>query len=518
MAEQDTLRLGIDVGGTNTDAVIVDADGKVVAKTKIPTTPDVTRGISEAIGVVLDAVDDKTRISRVMLGTTHATNAVIERRGLGRVACIRVGGPATHSIPPLAMWPDDLRSTVSVAETIIDGGAEFDGRDQVPLDEAALLAFLDGLDETPDSYAVTSVFAPVADIHERRVVELIREKMGASVTISASSHIGSLGLLERENATVLNSALTNVAHQIIDGLRNACAEHGLEARQLFAQNDGSLMSVDQVLAQPVLTIGSGPANSLRGASALSGLTDAIVVDVGGTSTDVAVIANGFPRESTVPVEIGGVETNFRMPDLLAIGLGGGSRVREGEGSVRGGPDSVGYRLDREALVFGGHTATFSDAAVRSGRAGFGSVAADGLSRDVATRALALADEMVADAIDRMKLSPEPIPVVLVGGGSVLLSDSISGASKVIRPEDADVANAIGAALAPISAQIDELFEVGVDGREAAVEAAKQKVMDLTVAQGADPEDVHVVAVEEMTLAYMKGDHLRIRAKAAGRLD
>src|SRR5262245_37584578 len=128
-------RLGIDVGGTNTDAVVLDSADRLVAKAKVPGTPDITSGIVAAIDAVLSAPGVKPhRISHVMLGTTHATNAVLERRNLRRVAVIRIGGPATHSIRPMFGWPAELADTISVGTTIVEGGIEFDGRDLSPLD------------------------------------------------------------------------------------------------------------------------------------------------------------------------------------------------------------------------------------------------------------------------------------------------------------------------------------------------------------------------------------------------
>ena len=106
-------------------------------------------------------------------------------------------------------------------------------------------------------------------------------------------------------------------------------------------------------ALPVVSFASGATNSMRGAAYLSGLAEAIVVDVGGTSTDVGQLRRGFPREANSVVEVGGVRTLFRMPDLLSIGLGGGSLVARDPLAV--GPHSLGYRLTREALVFGGNT-------------------------------------------------------------------------------------------------------------------------------------------------------------------
>ena len=184
-----------------------------------------------------------------------------------------------------------------------------------------------------EAIAITSVFAPVSDEHERKAEEIVRKELG-DVSISLSSQIGSLGLLERENATVLNASLTDVARGVTSAIGGALERHGLRPVTYFAQNDGTLMDLEFAIRFPVLTIGSGPANSIRGAAYLTGRTDAIVVDVGGTSTDVGVLVRGFPRESSFGVEIGGIRTNFRMPDLVTIALGGGTIVTEGAARSR----------------------------------------------------------------------------------------------------------------------------------------------------------------------------------------
>ncbi|HEX5302395.1 MAG TPA: hydantoinase/oxoprolinase family protein, partial [Streptosporangiaceae bacterium] len=317
-------RLGLDVGGTNTDAVIMNTADRVIAKAKVPGTADITGGIVAAIDAVLRAPGvDPRRITHVMLGTTHATNAVLERVNLRRVAVIRIGGPATRSIRPMFSWPQDLVDAVSVGAAIVDGGIEFDGRDLSPLDTDAIARFLGQVGEQAEGVSITSVFAPVSARHELLAAEVVKRELG-EVHLSLSHEIGSIGLMERENATILNGALAGVARDVARAMRAALTAHGLDPVTFFAQNDGTLMGLDQALRYPVLTIGSGPANSVRGAAFLTGLSDSLVADVGGTSTDVGVLTNGFPRDSSQGVEIGGVRTNFRMPDLVTIALGGGT--------------------------------------------------------------------------------------------------------------------------------------------------------------------------------------------------
>jgi N-methylhydantoinase A/oxoprolinase/acetone carboxylase beta subunit len=506
------LRLGIDVGGTNTDAVVLDQADTLLAKAKVPTSADVTGGIVAALEHVVTGLDSgRERITHVMLGTTHATNAVVERRHLQRVAVVRIGGPATHSIRPLLTWPSDLREAVSAGEVIVDGGSEFDGRPIDTFDADGVRRFLAQVAPV-DGVAVTSVFASVSSDHELAAAEIVREELG-DVHISLSHEIGSVGLLERENATVLNGALAAVARSVGEALQSALASYGLAPAAFFAQNDGTLMALDEAIRIPVLTIGSGPANSMRGAAYLTGIRDAIVADVGGTSTDVGVLAHGFPRESTAPAEIGGVRTNFRMPDLVAIALGGGTVVRSRNGAVRLGPDSVGRELTERALVFGGETPTLTDAAVIAGRADLGERDA-ARPKDILAAALHQADALVADAVDRVKLARGDQPLVAVGGGSMLVPDSLPGVSEVRRPEHFEVANAIGAAIASVSGQVDRIFH---GDRRSAVEEACGLAREHAVRAGADPAALEIVDLEEIPLAYLTNPAIRIRVKAAGPL-
>jgi len=218
------------------------------------------------------------------------------------------------------------------------------------------------------------------------------------------------------------------------------------------------------------------------------------------------------------VEIGGIRTNFRMPDLVTIALGGGSVISGGPQGARIGPRSVGYLLEREALVFGGPTPTLTDSAVAAGRATLGEAMPDGRHRQMLGEALAHADAMLAGAIDRVKTSKEDRALIAVGGGSILVPDRIPGISEVIRPEHFDTANAVGAAIASVSGQVDRIFHVGEAGRRAVLDEACDEARERAVAAGANPDTVQIVELEEIPLAYLTSPSLRIRAKAAGTLD
>lgn len=513
-------KLGIDVGGTNTDAVILDTDYKVIAETKSPTTTDISTGIVNAMEKVLESSNvAPERIKYAMLGTTHCTNAIVERKHLNSISIIRIGAPATLAIRPLTGVPEDLKAHLNKHTYIVRGGHEFDGREITKLDEEHLYKIAHELKGKVDSIAIISVFSPVTDVHEKRAAEILKEVMGDDIFLSLSSQIGSTGLLERENATILNASVVNVAEVAINSFIEALKNKNIEARIFLAQNDGTLMSVDYALKYPILTVASGPTNSLRGASYLTGVTDAIVVDVGGTTTDIGVLINSFPRESSLAVDLGGARTNFRMPDLLSIGIGGGTIIRVNEdGSYTIGPDSVGYKLPEKALVFGGDTLTFTDVVVALGQADIGDQEKVAhLDRDLLKRIYADITEQVETGIDRMKTSEQAVSVILAGGGSILLPDKLTGASMVIRPENYGVTNAIGSAIAQVSGQIEQIFSLDKLSRDKTIAMAEKMAFEEAIRAGADPEKCQIVDIQDIPLAYLPGNSTRIRVKAAGDL-
>lgn len=509
------LSLGVDVGGTNTDAVVMDAAGRVLASTKQPTTDDVTGGIRAGIARVLaDLGPDRTRVSQVMLGTTHATNAIVQRRGLDRVAAIRLGVPAATGFPPLLGWPDDLARLVLAGSVMVRGGHMVDGTPIAPLDRDAVLRFLDEVGEV-DAVAIAGIFSPSTPDQEFEVARLVREHSGPDTRVFLSHEIGPTGLLERENATVLNAALYSVARSVVEALDTVVAEAGLDATTYFAQNDGTLMSLDFAARFPVLTIGSGPANSIRGAAFLSGVENAIVVDVGGTTSDFGVVVGGFPRESTHPREIGGVRTNFRMPDVMSVGIGGGTIVDPATGAV--GPGSVGHRIVTEALLFGGSTPTLTDAAALGGATidGHSLATVPAATRSALEAALSLARERIEEAVERLSFGRSDLPLIVVGGGGFLVPDVVAGAGAVIRPDHGGVANAVGAAISLAGGRADEL--VPAQEREAGLASASKAAIAKAIQAGVDPLQVEVVDILETPVSYLERPMLRMSVKAAGPL-
>ncbi|MGH7040017.1 MAG: hydantoinase/oxoprolinase N-terminal domain-containing protein [Stellaceae bacterium] len=505
-------RIGIDVGGTNTDAVLLEG-GRVVHAVKMPTTADVTGGIVAALGE-LARHSEVTRggIDGVVVGTTHFVNAVIERRGLARVAAVRIGLPASASLPPFCDWPQDLARHVRGEVFMLAGGHDYDGRPFVPFDEAGMrYAARQIRDSGLSAVAVSAAFSPLDPACEERArAILVEECPQAHITLSRD--LGRIGLLERENAALLNAALVDLARVTITGFTAAIAASGITAPLYLTQNDGTVMQAAAAVALPVASFASGATNSMRGAAFLSGLSDALVVDVGGTSTDLGQLRRGFPREANSVVEVGGVRTLFRMPDLISLGLGGGSLVAREPLAL--GPRSVGYRLTQEALVFGGRVLTATDAAVAASVARIGDPAlvAD-LPRELAGAVLDLARAKIEDAVDRIKTEAADLPLVAVGGGAFLVPEKLAGVSQVIRVPHGAFANAVGAAIAQVSGEADRIYR-GLT-REEAIAAAAAEARTRATAAGADPASLETVDIEDMPLAYLPGNALRVRVRVAG---
>ena len=359
---------------------------------------------------------------------------------------------------------------------------------------------------------VCSVFSPLNTAAEREAGEIL-EAIAPKISVTLSHELGRIGLLARENVTLLNAALIELARKTANGFVQALAESGIKAPLFITQNDGTVSLADQAVRFPVHCFASGPTNSLRGAAYLSGRKDAMVVDVGGTTSDVGCLRHGFPREANNTVEVGGVRTAFRMPDLLSIGLGGGTLVDPND-PKRIGPVSVGYRLTERALVFGGKDLTCTDVAVAAGLIDLGDKGRVAkLSKHFINASIARAHAMLEEAVDRMKSDSTDVPLIAVGGGCFLVPERMSGISKVVHVAHQGVANAVGAAIAQVSGEVDQIFQGRT--RDAALDKARQLASERAIKSGAAAKTLSIVEQEDIPLSYLPGDSLRVRVRVVG---
>lgn len=325
------LFLGIDTGGTYTDAVLWSeaggAKGTVLAKAKALTTRhDLAVGISGAVDAVLDrAAVDPAGIKLVSMSTTLATNALVEGQG-GRVALVMIG----FSEEDLAR--DGLKAALGSDPVLFcPGGHDVHGNAR-PLDLSALEAALPELAQTVSGFAVCAYFSTRNPAHENAARELIRERAGLPVT--ASHELSSkLGGPRRALTTLLNARLISMIDRLVAATEGFLAARGIAAPLMVVRGDGALVSAAFARHRPIETILSGPAASLVGARHMTGLDDAVVSDIGGTTTDVAVLDKGRPRLDPEGATVGGFRTMVEAVAMRTFGLGGDSEVALQEGAL-----------------------------------------------------------------------------------------------------------------------------------------------------------------------------------------
>ncbi|KAK1990631.1 hydantoinase/oxoprolinase [Colletotrichum falcatum] len=525
-----TLVVGVDVGGTNTDSVLLDLSKSgtdaVVASHKAPTTPNVTLSVQATLTALLDkSAVDPARITALAIGTTHFLNAIVERdtSRVERVAVLRL---ASHNFsagtPPFADWPPALRRIVDGHSAIVPGGCNIDGTLIGPVDrdavaEQARQIRAKGL----RNVAVVGIGCGADKDHrqEDEVGAILRGELGPGANVVLSRDISGPGLLARENATILNASILGFARRTIRAFIAAMRRVGLLRCPLYlTSNAGHLLPFSEAMRAPISIFSSGATNSIRGAAFLAGgsigRSGSVVVDIGGTTSDVGyLLGNGYPRLSKSYTALAGVKVNLEMPSVESVGLGGGSILRTGgeDGSVLAvGPDSVGHDLVAKALCFGGDVATATDVAVASGAAVVGSAAVS-LPADVVDNGKARIRKMLEAVIDRAKLSPEPCVVILVGGGSILCPAELSGVSRVVVPQHAGVANAIGASIARIYGSA-EIIVHGPDV-QGGVADAKARAVRNAVTKGGDDRSVTVLREEVAGVPYVR-DQTSVKVEVA----
>lgn len=510
------MRLGINVDDTNTHAVLMKGTA-ILAEVQMTTTPDIVGGINGGLSTMLAKTNlDPAQIEAVTIGTSQFSRAIVERRNLTPVAAVRLGLPATQAIPPFTDWPADLQEVINGHAYMAHGGYEFDGRTIARLQRSEIQEIANRIrDRGIHAVAVSSVFSMVNASMEEEAAEIIRQTI-PDATITLSHEIGRMGLLERENAAIMNASLCDLAKNIIQTFRQTLAEVRVQAPLYLSQNDGTSMTACYAECYPVLTFASTSSNAICGAAFLSGAREAVVIDMGGRTSKVGVLARGFPLESVFPVHLGGVRVNLRMPDVFTFNLGTGSLVSMDP--LRIGPESVGHELTKRSLVFGGSDLTATDIAVAAGITDVGqSSAVVGLPPLKVKRAVREMQRMVEEAVNQTKVTAAPVLVVLVGSGSILVRPRLAGASDVIQPDYFAVVRAVGAARGRVGGEIDRVFSLTRISREDALQEARESACAKAAAAGADPKTIEVVDEQVTPLNYLRGNILRVRIRSMGDL-
>lgn len=520
------LLIGIDVGGTNTDGVLLDPSKfshplkGVLNFHKCVTTGDVSSGIESVIEHLFDSTPSlKQDVAAVTIGTTHFINAVIEqdKARLDPVGVIRLCGPYGIGTPPFSNFPLGLKNIIECYNANVDGGHHIDTEEIQPLDEKAIINHAKTMKQMGiKCVAINGIFAAINQDHEIRAAQLVKLIL-PEANVVMSHQVSGLGFLERENAAILNASVMSFAAKVIHSFINSTRRLQLHCPILLTQNDGTVLTCQEAFATPIRTFSSGATNSMRGAAFLCSDDkdvvgkNIIVVDIGGTTSDVGMLLpSGFPRQMSSYSIVGGVKMNFSMPQVESIGLGGGSIIRERNGGITIGPDSVGADIITKSLIFGGDTVTttditvsvnadkdkkFTDANIENVKGKFPESYVQEYDKTL--------KKMLEAVLDRMRINPDPLPVLLVGGGSFISPSHLEGASKVIRPPYYQVANAIGAALGKLSFVLQRLEKIeGLDQKEEIIADMKALAINEIVKKGALKLTISVVDLSYDPIPYV----------------
>jgi hypothetical protein len=366
-------------------------------------------------------------------------------------------GAATTAVPPLGLWPPDLRDKVVLASTCVAGGARLDGTVLEPLDEAGVADFARAVAGRVEAVAVTGVFATLTPDHELAAAAILEKELGSSVPIVLSHEIGGPGLLERENATVLQAAMTVPAGWYAARVASIVVEQDLgHAEVFFARNDGTIAALDYAAKHPLMLYGGAAAATVRGAALLAGEQDALVALTRGDGDTPAVCAvtAGQPRLSSGHTTIAGVPTSIRMIARVPAGPGPSTDVRS-----------------------------------------------------------------MAEAVDRAKTAPADLPLLLSGPGAeelaTLLPPRLTGTLGVRCPPWAAAAAAVGVATAPVGGQAERVMTLRGGDSAVVREAVSEAARTAAVRAGADPRRARATLIEEISLSYLSEPAVALRAHAEG---
>jgi N-methylhydantoinase A len=459
--------LGLDVGGTQTDAVLID-EGRVVAAAKTPTTEDLLATLRIALENTLGDVDPG-KVVRMGFSTTMATNAIVEDR-LDDAGMIVSSGPGM----------DPQWFSVGPSYHVVDGCLDHQGFEAKPLDQAAVMdAASCILREGIQSLGVVSKFSIRNPSHELQAADWV----GQSFSHVAMGHrvSGALNFPRRIATTYLNAALYRLHKKFSDALVHILTEKGLSGPRYLLKPDGGTIDLGQSIQWPAQTAQSGPAASVMGAMALDGCEGVtLVLDVGGTTTDMSVVIDGTPLLEPLGIRLGSYRTLIRSLMTHSLGLGGDSEVRIEEnarlriGPVRrGGPAAMGgpAPTPTDAMVTLGLLENGDRDTARAamekvgGPAGWDAAATaervlQGMAENIAVSAGAFVHDInsrpvytIHDVLEARRI--DPTSVLIIGGPAPQIARYIGKAFGLPCrfPRHHGVANAVGAAVARVTSEV-----------------------------------------------------------------
>ena len=527
--------LGLDVGGTQTDTVIV-CDGEVVYENKTPTEDNLLETLRTAVEKTVTMLDPD-RLKRMVFSTTMVTNAIVQD-WLSEAGMIVTAGPGM----------DPALFTVGPSFEIVGGCVDHRGFEVMPLEKKAVLEAAARIkDKAIDYVGIVGKFSVRNPAHELQISEWINSDFDNLALGHRVS--GILNFPRRITTTYLNAALSKLHNHFFTSLVRILDEKGLKSPRFLLKPDGGTIRIDQSMGAPVMTSQSGPAASVMGALALDGCADtSLILDIGGTTTDISVILGGVPLLEPSGIMLGPFQTLIRSLLTHSIGIGGDSEIRSG----KKGQFIIGPLRQGPPLAFGGAAPTPTDAMITLGmiKTGDRKAAMEGMAalgapggldaEDTARHVLERMGEIIAESawtfVGRINSRPvytihevlyqeeiRPDAVVIIGGPAPYVAEYVGKALGLPHrvPRYSGVANAVGAAVARVTAEItlqadtergtvvipEADINKKIYGRfndKDALSMAQKVLRQQAVEAGADSADLEVSVIERQAFNMIRG--------------
>ncbi|GED15172.1 hydantoinase/oxoprolinase N-terminal domain-containing protein [Aneurinibacillus migulanus] len=450
------LRLGIDVGRQRIDCVVMDEEMRMFYVNTRPVTEHSLSGMEEMLEEMKLQGICLSNIQQVIISASSEYEEGLRESEDVHVCAIRIGS-SRDSIPPFYEATDTLRETLQLTCVELSGGHHVDGNPMQALmtdewNEKMAHAVL----PVHAAFAVTSAFSPVNSEQEQIVAQWIRKRFGGERTITLSYEFGSIGLMERENAAILNAALSSVTPSLFQNVKQTLRQYGIHAGIFLSQNDGFLMAYERAISYPIRTLRSRIANSLRGASLLADREECIVVIAENKKLYIGMVEEGVPKLRWSKKDIAGMYMHVHIPEVVTI-----------DNRIHGTPDEV---LER-----------------------------------------------VYQATQRFQPPYEPLPIVFVGNECNEIAGCFHDPwAEVIQPEYFSYASAIGACMAPIGGWVERMYWLseGVSKTQVIEKTVAEAVKEAILA-GAEPGSITIQSVKASPLAYVSSQALRIQVRAFG---
>ncbi|MFD9666255.1 hydantoinase/oxoprolinase N-terminal domain-containing protein [Rhodococcus sp. NPDC059968] len=452
-------RLGIDIAESTLSAALLNESLRVEMSTVVPRTTSTTAGLEDLLDQVLADVDP-SQLAYVAFVTTAGREA-LERQDLAGVGALRISAPASVSVSPMSTWPPELAGIVAREVSIVRGGHDYNGLPLADLDTEAVRVFAEKCRDSAETIAITGLSSTVNPEHELRAAGIVQAVLGRGTPMTLAHETGGIGLLERENATILNAALIRSFARALRARNDMLSRRDSTSQIYVAQNDGTLLSEGEAARRPILTIESTISHAMRGAAHLCGELNAVVAYAQPEAITFGTLIDGYPQESSLPTDIASIRTRNRMPDLITVAL----------------PEPL----------------------------------------DPARPILSARDrQRCAVAVRRMAGTHHDLPLIAAGRIAEALKQLPDDpAHQLIVVDHAGAVAAVGAAVADVSGSVDRTFDYERRSREESLASTVEAARMAAVRAGADIRHIRVDDIRETPLGYSPGRGARVRVRAVG---